>query len=243
VDEQERLLRDTLHDDRWALPSRPDATARLHRRARAQAVRRRAAIAVVVVLLLVAVVLPLSLGRHGGRAQLTTVGPSPTATRTGLPAPGAAFPADVYPPPVPIAPGSGGGSILTCPNPVGLQPPGEPSRAEVTAALSLLARGTSSPLDTELAGLDRTEWTQYAASRADDGPAGSIHLLDAAPLLAGDFSNGPPDFAAPITAACGAATAADSYAAVEGPANSPALAELYVFVRRGGRLLVYFEYP
>ncbi len=255
VADLERSLRDALRDDRWALPARPDEARRLRTAARIQRMRRRAVVAVACVAAVVAVSVPFALAGHGGRASLTTSPPAPSGTRslvpsgtaslvpsgTALPPPGGDFPASVYPQPVRA---SGAGSISGCPDPEGLQRPVVRTRAEVVAALTQLARGTSAPLDDELTGLDRAEWSQYAASRRYAGPAGSVTVLYAAPLLAGGFgAYGPPDLAGAVSTACGAMTAADSYAAVEGPAGEPALQEVVLFVRRGGRLLAYAEYP
>jgi hypothetical protein len=250
VNELELSLRRALQDDRRALPAWPDPQGRLRARSRAQRRRRAAAFSVVVAAVAAAVAVPVTVDGHGGSgvARLTAVSPSPTVTptttREALPGPGKAFPLSVYPQPVAAASGLQQNVVSKCPNAEGLQAVTSVSRSEVTAELTLLARGTSSPLDAELPGVDRAEWTQFAADRAAGGPAGTVSVLYAAPLLEyGGDTYGPPTLAQTISQACGADTSEHSLVAVEGPPGSPALQEEVLFVRRGGRLLAYLMYP
>jgi hypothetical protein len=181
----------------------------------------------------------------GRRRQAAVTSPSPTPstpTKYPLPPLGAAgFPASIYP----LAHrGLVPGTVRTCPSAAGLQAPSSGTRDQ---AIRITRHFETRRFTADLRATDRAYWPQIAA----DWRGGSAHrqrtngghILHTGPLSAPWPRLGVPDPKTWVRESCGGRIMRRSYVVTGGPPQSGALQEVQVFVVRGGRPLLYFEYP
>ena len=185
-----------------------------------------------------------SSSRYGGVEQAHLLPPGVTMPFSlQLPPQGSpSYPTAVYP--ASVGPMRQTGVIRSCPSRLGLQAPGSSAASE---AATILAGWGTVGIVQDLHNADRAIWSQvrtdWAMRNLRPEPSGaSPPILYSGPLSGQTRSLGAPDPSSWILAACGEAVFNHSYLVQTGSADAPSRQSAWVFVQRGGHLLLYFTY-
>lgn len=153
------------------------------------------------------------------------------------------YPAAIYP----AAIGARRGALAACPALVGLVKAPSPARAE---AIAIIDRWGTLNQAAALHAADRAIWPNIVANMSASRAHGERHkgpMLYTGPLKDENRNFGAPDPSNFIRFSCGATAGSaiieKSYLVVTGTQSEPALQKDWVFVDRGGHLLLYFTYP
>jgi hypothetical protein len=228
--EIEDRIRELLRDPGWSMPTWPDPQGRVRRAARRQQRRAAGAAASCAAITAAVIVGALSAFQPG-----TQAGPDAVPVADALPAVGApGFPVALYPP------ASQQAAILfgRCPNPAGVKVPAPSMQAQTTAVVTTL--GTS--FQSDLHDSDRADWPQIQSAWRSgiSKVSAAADVLYSGPLESQRaIAYGSSGLSRSVRAACGSATARDSWLVVTRRGGRHGQQSEYLLLDRRGRVLVW----
>jgi len=260
----EDRLRELLRDPGWSLPAWPDAQARVRRAARRQRMALARVTAAATAVITTAAVVPVLLLSGPGTGFSPAASSWPTADPLALPPVGTVgFATAIYPAPVQAR--ASASWLSLCPSTAGLQTldqdvavasqgvlrrltPPVVSIAMVQqrsgAASQLAAQSLRQAFATDLRLSDRALWPRLA-SASGSGITDVIQKVRylpvtySGPLRSYRAASGRLSLASAVAAGCGSRIVRDTWLIISGHPASPARTAETLFLKRGGRVLIY----